>query len=458
MEWEGEELAKLLKWLEDAREGPYASERRLDPLATSMRNFDDVSEDLRQIRDGNPPKRKDPGQRVSDLRGAALVEVNQIALSSLGERTFSGWEHYGVANSDIDDELARHLILLTEANRLEVPLYRSLVEYWDKLTERFAGFDLIDNWSALYVLNYLDYPRNGYCPGDRYNQDTVSVEELRFDLVEIAQRRDGDEQSIEGAKRLKKAINGKIPRGRHRATFCSALEIISGGQGSMDVIFERFGIPKAPGTWSKLAEDRKATIGQIAGDYGCLELEDKEPDVCDSVVDDDEALVLPENMDFANALVGIPPRRVHRTRSGGETSTSKESTVNHVKRASVTKRIGDLGEEFAIRYERWRLREYPELRKQIDQVSKRDDSAGYDILSFEEDGSPRYVEVKSTVGSLTTPFYISAHELDTAEANEDGYVILRVFDLKGAPKCCEIRFPLEGSVDLSPITFIATFS
>ena len=35
------------------------------------------------------------------------------------------------------------------------------------------------------------------------------------------------------------------------------------------------------------------------------------------------------------------------------------------------------------------------------------DGAGYDILSFETDGTERFLEVKTTVGYERTPFFIS---------------------------------------------------
>ena len=50
--------------------------------------------------------------------------------------------------------------------------------------------------------------------------------------------------------------------------------------------------------------------------------------------------------------------------------------------------------------------------------SEVDDSLGYDILSYEEDGTPRYIEVKTTEhrsdnGELY--FFISQNELEKAK-------------------------------------------
>ena len=467
MDWVDENLTRVLDWLEQANNSRYVNERHLDPFATSMRDFDDVTQDLQYIRDRLDLERTDVTQRISDLKNARLVE-NATTLSTLGQNTLLGWEQYGVANAEIDDELARHLILLREAYELKVPNYLSFVNYWGELRQRFNHFDLIDNWDALYVLNYLDYQINDYCPGARYNQRVSPIKEIKFDLVNIAKGVDERDQAVAGANRINRAISSKIPRGRHRATFCSALEIIVSRGTSMETILGRFGIPKKPRQWRNFDEPHMQIIRQIVKNYSSMEYKDEElpPQIIktdiDNVndnqetMDDNQELSLPRNIDFGNVLVYPPEEKDHSSPVIQE-STTKRTKVDYVAKASVSKQIGDLGEEFAIHFERWRLREYPELAERIKHVSKEDDSAGYDISSFEENGSPRFVEVKSTTGELNTPFYISAYELKVARENMDKYLILRVFDLKYSPKCCEIRFPFEGIINLEPLTYFATF-
>ena len=472
----------MLAWLEQASVDKYASDKRLDPFATSMRDFDDVSEDLRRLRNNLLPAKNDPPQRITDLRGAKLVDASITALSPLGQSTLLGWERHGVANSDIHDELARHLILLSEAVKASDPLYLSFLDYWFELRDRFSPFDLIDRWDALYTLNYLDHKRRGYRPGDHYHQEAEPIDELEFDLDDVAADNDGGNQAISGANRIKRAIEGKVPRGRHRATFCSALEVIAGGNDSFDIVVEHFGVPEQPRDWSTFDEDHKVTIRQIVEGYGLLEpttkkdlddyagldfLVQEQVEYIESVLDaddsvdeapvDDQQLILPENFAFQEAVVDLPKIRPSQPTVEGQEHAKKESKTDYIKKASVNKMIGDWGEEFAISFERWRLRDQPLLQEKIRHVSKEDDSAGYDIFSFESDGSPRLVEVKSTSGALDRPFFISARELETAEENKDKYVILRVFDLRDTPKCCEIRFPFKEVINLSPSTYLATF-
>ena len=57
----------------------------------------------------------------------------------------------------------------------------------------------------------------------------------------------------------------------------------------------------------------------------------------------------------------------------------------------------------------------------IKHVSKTNDLAGYDILSFNDDGSERYIEVKTTKGGKRTEFYLTANELAYSKLMKDSY-------------------------------------
>ena len=480
MEWQGEELTNVLAWLEKAGRGQYVKERRIDPFATSMRDFDDVTQDLANLEKGHEPDKNDPSQRIVDLKAAKLAAPDQVGLSPLGQNTLVGWRKHGVANRDKADELARHLILVTEANRIEETAYRNYIQYWLELRGRYDPFELMENWDALITLNYLDFTNNGYCPGSRYSKHTESLEDLRFTLGEIASRYLEREEAIKGAERIEKAIAGKVPRNRHRATFCCALEIYAGEKSSIEKIVSRFGIPIRPRKWVSFKESQRLTIQRIVEAYGLPDNVEHETSNLNADVSKDEnsegteatvvlkdsvqetkdadiELELPENIDFEEALVPLVPRSVNRKTSKHRRHVSQPTKVDHVAQAKLNKEVGDLGEEFAFRFELWRLRQYPDLQKKVFHVSKVDDSAGYDILSFDLDGTPRFVEVKSTLGSLRTPFYITAQERETSAEKREAFVILRVFNLKNSPKCCEIHFPFDHVIQLTPSSYTAIF-
>ena len=129
--------------------------------------------------------------------------------------------------------------------------------------------------------------------------------------------------------------------------------------------------------------------------------------------------------------------------------------VDYIRKAVRAGQIGKLGEEFALRFERWRLRELPTLRDKVRVVADVNDSLGYDIESYELDGTRRYVEVKGTVGSITSPFFITANELRVAESLGSSYVIVRVAEIPHGIECFEIRQPFEAHVKFVPEIFVA---
>lgn len=93
------------------------------------------------------------------------------------------------------------------------------------------------------------------------------------------------------------------------------------------------------------------------------------------------------------------------------------------------KATGIQGEEVAIAIEQEYLKSIgrDDLANKIRHVSKEDgDGLGYDILSFFQDGSEKYIEVKSTTKSLEAPFYISRNELSFLQEHPENSFIYRL--------------------------------
>lgn len=482
MDWKGHQDADRLRhWLEQAASGRYANDRRLDPFATSMRDFDDVTPQLVALRAGADIGTSDPRQRTTDLRNAGLVAPDADELSPLGLSTLEAWEKYGVASSSIDDELARHLLLQLEAARLGDHGYAQFFDYWRDLRANFDPIALIDNWDALYVLNYLDYRRDGFAPGDRYRSEGIGVADIEFDLDDFASTIASPAASVEGAERVQRAIAGKVPRGRHRATFCAGLEIILGAGENLERILQDLGIPKKPRDWQALDPDQKGLIRKIVADYkvvaaGAAKAADTSAAVEDytspPVVTDgsfeaapassDDSpplppdIALPEHIDFEKAQVAPPVPKKRADPSQG-TGSKKKGKTDYSAKQAANDAVGKLGEEFAMRYEKWRLKEAGDLADKVVHVALEDDGAGFDIISFEPDGTERFVEVKSTTGKAESLFFVTDAELRRAKEVGERYVILRVFDLPSHPKCVEIRFPFEGKIDLAAAVYAASF-
>ncbi len=122
--------------------------------------------------------------------------------------------------------------------------------------------------------------------------------------------------------------------------------------------------------------------------------------------------------------------------------------------------LGKRGEELVFNWERTRLlRSSLDLAKRVRWVSQDDgDGAGFDILSFELDGRERLVEVKTTVGDISTPFYISKNEVELSRERPNAFKLVRLFDFAKSPRAFELSPPLDSQVRLEPISFIAKFN
>ena len=124
------------------------------------------------------------------------------------------------------------------------------------------------------------------------------------------------------------------------------------------------------------------------------------------------------------------------------------------------KDIGNKGEQYIIEYEIERLTQADkaELADKIKHISLVNDAAGYDILSFNEDGSERYIEVKTTKGPIGTDFFISPGEIKFSKANKE-YYIYRVFEFLSEKMTGKIyikKGDVEINFNLTPLQFKAS--
>jgi hypothetical protein len=122
--------------------------------------------------------------------------------------------------------------------------------------------------------------------------------------------------------------------------------------------------------------------------------------------------------------------------------------------------LGLAGEERVLAHERASLLAAgrTDLAERIRWVSHVDgDGAGYDILSFDTDGSNRLIEVKTTNGWERTPFHISRNELAVAEERCADWRLVRLWNFTREPKAFELRPPLEAHVSLTATNYQANF-
>lgn len=125
--------------------------------------------------------------------------------------------------------------------------------------------------------------------------------------------------------------------------------------------------------------------------------------------------------------------------------------------------IGKLSENFAMAWERDRLTGLG-LERLAQKVEDRTDkpSYGYDFLSFNEDETERYIEVKSVGYDRVEQchrFYISENEINVARSNNHGsnyYFYMVQYNRKGEPSRLIAKHASEifAAADIVPCSFI----
>jgi hypothetical protein len=134
---------------------------------------------------------------------------------------------------------------------------------------------------------------------------------------------------------------------------------------------------------------------------------------------------------------------------GGRRKITPEEFVK-IKRAMEDN--GELGEKVVLALERNRLRKSGrnDLADSVRWVSAESVGEGYDILSYETDGTERFIEVKTSIGNSKT-FDLSDNEWRTACRLGDKYYICRVTHVRSSPKTvfyCDPR-QLEESGEIT---------
>lgn len=103
----------------------------------------------------------------------------------------------------------------------------------------------------------------------------------------------------------------------------------------------------------------------------------------------------------------------------------------HVNFTSLQKKrthVGNSGEEIVLKYEMVNLPK--SLRNKVAHASVEEgDGLGYDILSFDENGEEKYIEVKTTTGDWFKSFFVTQHELERSLQEQDSFYLYRLFNL-----------------------------
>lgn len=133
-------------------------------------------------------------------------------------------------------------------------------------------------------------------------------------------------------------------------------------------------------------------------------------------------------------------------------------------RDARNRELGEAGEKAVLLHERHRLHELgrPDLSERVEWTAKeRGDGFGFDVRSFFGSGAMAerelMLEVKTTGGPKSTPFYITKNELHVASEQKGNYRLVRLYNFRFEERraAYELLPPLERSVNLQPTIYRA---
>lgn len=134
---------------------------------------------------------------------------------------------------------------------------------------------------------------------------------------------------------------------------------------------------------------------------------------------------------------------------------------DYLAREARNRSLGRAGELFVLELESRRLHAEGKkaLSERIEHVAaSQGDGLGYDVLSFENNGRERLIEVKTTAFGELTPFYVSRNEIARSNADSDKYHLYRLFDFREKPRVFQLPGSIERHCRLDPVTYLARLS
>jgi hypothetical protein len=159
--------------------------------------------------------------------------------------------------------------------------------------------------------------------------------------------------------------------------------------------------------------------------------------------------------------IGPPPSFVPRSEEAHPAMERLIRKFDPAARDERNRTLGKLGEKRVFGSEQSYLRSIgrDDLARKVKWVSEEEgDGAGYDILSFDERGKERFLEVKTTIGQSTTPFFLSRNEKMLSEERPDAFRIFRLYDFAKEPRAFHIEPPLDNKLILEAANYRASFA
>lgn len=170
----------------------------------------------------------------------------------------------------------------------------------------------------------------------------------------------------------------------------------------------------------------------------------------------------PEIDDILATLVEAPPPKDWQD-TGYErlARPAPRRAVDYLAMEARNAALGLEGERYVLGYEQARLSQAgkPNLADRIEHTSVEEgDGAGFDIHSYETDGSDRFIEVKTTKGGIYTPLYLSRNELRVSKEKNERYHLYRAFQFRKSPRLFTVAGALDATLRLEATQFVGRIS
>ena len=251
----------------------------------------------------------------------------------------------------------------------------------------------------------------------------------------------------------------KYNKTNHRRTLMKCLNNRSDGSvelkhQNISAILIEMGIPYIDG-YKPRSNYQRVILPDVVADYLRIN-----PEIQELFEEDSDAIpTIPSVDDWLAAMEGPPPKEVIIDSVRSKTPiVYNPSGVNYLEREAQNQKLGNAREQFIINFERARLKRAgrESLADRIEQVSiTQGSSAGFDILSFEKNGTDRFIEAKTTKYGKNTPFFVTRNELKFSQDNAPRYFLYRLFKFRTKPRMFALHGHLQDQCNLEPSLFIA---
>lgn len=154
----------------------------------------------------------------------------------------------------------------------------------------------------------------------------------------------------------------------------------------------------------------------------------------------------------------VVPAPTGRTRSSSKSGLSLSQGEWGALRDLRLRTLGE-AERWVSEIERLELHAIgrEDLAAKVEWTAKeRGDGFGYDVSSFEPDGTPIQIEVKTTNLGQRAPFYVTRNEVRRSEELAPTYRLYRVFDFARAPRVFIVPGSVERSFEIAPMVYQAS--